>query len=105
MKTPTAMNPNSLGTVSRHGHFRTASKALRGVALALLALPCLLSAQTLQHRYSVVSDASDSVGTANGSVVAPSRGGVAQINNGLQLAGGGGPGFSGYVTLPAGILN
>ena len=27
------------------------------------------------------------------------------INNGLQLAGGGGPGFSGYVTLPAGILN
>ena len=99
------MIQNSLGTVSRQGHFRAASKALRGVALALLALPCLLSAQTLQHRYSFVSDASDSVGTANGTVVAPNGGSSITINNGLPMPGGGGPGFSSYVTLPAGILN
>jgi len=65
----------------------------------------LLSAQTLLHRYSFVSDASDSVGTANGTIVAPKTGGAATISNGLSLPGsGGGFGTSGYVSLPAGIL-
>ena len=59
----------------------------------------------LQHRYSFVSDASDSVGGSNGTVVAPNGGSPATISGGLNLPGGGGPGFSGYVTLPAGILN
>lgn len=59
---------------------------------------------TLLHRYSFVSDASDSVGNANGTIVAPNGGTAVSINHGLTLYGGGGPGYSGYVTLPAGIL-
>jgi hypothetical protein len=58
----------------------------------------------LLHRYSFASDASDSVGGANGTLVPPNGGAAAVINNGLSLAGGGGGGFSGYVTLPSGIL-
>jgi uncharacterized protein YjdB len=66
-----------------------------------------LPAQTLLHRYSFATDASDSVGgsTWNGTIVAPSaNGSAATINNGLMLPGGGGGGFSGYVALPNGIL-
>jgi uncharacterized protein YjdB len=60
----------------------------------------------LLHRYSFVSDASDSVGGANGTIIAPTGvgGSAVTINNGLTLPGGGGGGFSGYVALPAGIL-
>jgi len=61
-------------------------------------------AQTLQHRYSFVSDASDSVGHANGTLVAPNGGSPATTTNGLNLPGGGGGGFSGYCALPSGIL-
>ena len=93
------------GKSARHGFVRIVSKPLFVLTLASLTLPGLLSAQTLQHRYSFVSDASDSVGGANGTVVAPSGGSAVTINNGLTLPGGGGPGFSGYVSLPAGILN
>ncbi|HWF18281.1 MAG TPA: LamG-like jellyroll fold domain-containing protein, partial [Verrucomicrobiae bacterium] len=65
----------------------------------------VLSAQTLLHRYSFASDASDSVGTANGHIVAPNGGSPATISNGLNLPGSGGPfGASGYVSLPNGIL-
>jgi hypothetical protein len=60
--------------------------------------------QLLLHRYSFVSDASDSVGGANGTVVLPNGGTAATIANGLVLPGGGGGGHSGYVTLPSGIL-
>jgi hypothetical protein len=55
----------------------------------------------LLHRYSFVSDASDSVGGANGTIVAPNGGSAASIANGLSLPGVGG---SGYLALPAGIL-
>ena len=41
----------------------------------------------LLHRYSFVSDASDSVGGANGTIVAPNGGGAATIANGLSLPG------------------
>ena len=41
----------------------------------------------LLHRYSFVGDASDSVGGANGTIVAPNGGGAATINHGLMLAG------------------
>ena len=58
----------------------------------------------LIHRYSFVSDASDSVGGANGTVVAASTGTNATISDGLTLPGGGGPGYSGYLTFPSGIL-
>lgn len=90
----------------RHGLARVAVKRLSVLSLSLLALPCLLPAQTLLHRYSFVSDASDSVGGSawNGTVVSPGAGSPATINNGLSLPGGGGGGFSGYVALPNGIL-
>ncbi|HKW28536.1 MAG TPA: LamG-like jellyroll fold domain-containing protein [Verrucomicrobiae bacterium] len=101
------MQPSTNGKSARQRFARVALKHLIALTLAFLALPALLSAQTLQHRYSFVSDASDSVGgpTWNGTVVAPNGGSPASINNGLTLPGGGGPGFSGYVSLPAGILN
>jgi hypothetical protein len=58
----------------------------------------------LLHRYSFVSDASDSVGGANGTIVPPTSGAAATIANGLVLPGSGGGHVSGYVALPAGIL-
>ena len=62
----------------------------------------------LLHRYSFVSDASDSVGgpSWNGAIVPPAGGSAAAIANGLFLPGntGGGYGVSGYVALPSGIL-
>ncbi len=63
-----------------------------------------VSQPVLLHRYSFVSDASDSVGGANGTVVPPNGGTAVTIANGLVLPGGGGGGHSGYVTLPSGIL-
>jgi len=88
--------------LSRFGSLRAVSfKYL--VALLLLALPGLLSAQTLVHRYSFATDASDSVGGANGTLVAPSGGAAATITNGLLLPGGG-VNNNGYVALPSGIL-
>ncbi|MGA2540651.1 MAG: LamG-like jellyroll fold domain-containing protein [Verrucomicrobiota bacterium] len=67
-----------------------------------------VNAPILQHRYSFVTDASDSVGGAawNGTLVPPTTGGPATINNGLSLPGnaGGGNGVSGYVSLPNGIV-
>src|SRR6266478_1488973 len=89
---------------SRHGFARAVSNYLIALALIFLALPGSLSAQTLLHRYSFVSDASDSVGGANGTIVAPNGGSAATISSGLSLPGGGGGGFSGYVSLPSGIL-
>src|ERR1022692_244704 len=59
----------------------------------------------LEHRYSFVSDASDSVGGPawNGTIVAPSGGTAVTIASGLTLPGGGGNN-NGYVALPNGIL-
>ena len=74
------------------------------IALALLlflSLPGLLPAQTLLHRYSFFSDASDSVGTANGILTGSSELPVS-INNGLTLIGGFG---SQVVQLPSGIIS
>lgn len=60
----------------------------------------------LQHRYSFVIDATDSVGGANGTIVAPNGGAPATIHNGLSLPGNTQDtfGYSGYVSLPAGLL-
>jgi uncharacterized protein YjdB len=60
----------------------------------------------LAHRYSFISDASDSVGGSawNGTIVPPNGGSAATISGGLSLPGGGGGGYSGYVALPSGIL-
>ncbi len=91
---------------TRYWFTRTTSKHLLALTLSFFALPCLLSAQTLIHRYSFVSDASDSVGTANGTIVAPGNasGSPVSFNNGLILTGGGGGDYSGYISLPSGIL-
>ncbi|HTR40595.1 MAG TPA: glycoside hydrolase family 2 TIM barrel-domain containing protein, partial [Pseudomonadales bacterium] len=61
---------------------------------------------TLQHRYSFVSDATDSIGGANGTIVAPNGGAAATIHNGLSLPGNTKNvfGYSGYVSLPSGLL-
>ncbi|HEY1786511.1 MAG TPA: LamG-like jellyroll fold domain-containing protein [Verrucomicrobiae bacterium] len=108
MKRTIVMKLKSIGIVARQRKIHAVSKALLGAVLAVVALPCLLSAQTtLQHRYSFVSDASDSVGGSawNGTINGPNGGSSVTFSNGLVLPGGGGPGYSGYVTLPAGILN
>ena len=99
------MKPLRDGSPSRSGRFSAASKRLLVLALASLALPSLLPAQTLQNRYSFATDATDSVGGANGTVVNPNGGSACTFNHGLILPGGGGGGHSGYVTLPSGILN
>lgn len=108
MKTSEATKPSSNGRLSLAGFCQAVPKLLVALALAFLALPSLLSAQTLLHRYSFVSDASDSVGGPawNGTIVAPTTGGAATIANGLTLPGnaGGGFGVSGYVSLPGGIV-
>lgn len=106
MKTSEAIKPRTDGRFSSPGVGHAALKRLIVLVLFVLALPCLLSAQTLLHRYSFVSDASDSVGGPawNGTIVAPNGGTAATINNGLTLPGGGGGGFSGYVSLPNAIL-
>ena len=104
----TNMNVNSRTKLSRNGFARVASFHRIALTLILLGLPGLLPAQTLEHRYSFVSDASDSVGGSawNGTIVAPGNAGgsPATIANGLSLPGGGGGDFSGYVALPSGIL-
>ena len=78
-----------------------AGSASNSVTLTLYTTPT-----NLLHRYSFLSDATDSVGGANGSVVAPSGGAAATINHGLILPGNqvGGYGYSGYVSLPSGLL-
>jgi uncharacterized protein YjdB len=100
------MKRNLKSTFARLGLARLASGHLIALTLIFLSLPSLLQAQTLEHRYSFVSDASDSVGGPawDGTIVPPTAGSPATINNGLSLPGGGGGGFSGYVSLPDGIV-
>jgi uncharacterized protein YjdB len=98
------MTRNLKTTFAWPGLARLAPHHLVALTLIFLGLPCLLPAQTLQHRYSFVSDASDSVGSANGTIVPPTTGTAATISSGLSLPGGGGGGYSGYVSLPSGIL-
>jgi hypothetical protein len=81
---------------------RASSLRLVALTLILLGLPCLLPAQTLQHRYSFTSDASDSVGGANGTLI----GNAYITNDALVLPGGGNSDNpSGYVQLPNGLVS
>ena len=57
----------------------------------------------LEHRYSFVSDASDSVGGANGIIIPPGAGSPATIANGLSLPGGGVEGFRAMWLCPLGF--
>ncbi len=90
----------------RHALARALPLHLLCLIAVFLGLPTLLRAQTLEHRYSFVTDASDSVGGTNwnGTLIAPNGGTAATISGGLTLPGGGGGGHSGYLALPSGIL-
>ena len=89
-------------TLSQSGHGYSVL-----VAGSVASSPAVLTVNPplLQHRYSFVSDASDSVGGSawNGTLIAGSS--PATINNGLSLPGTGTSGTpSGYVALPNGIV-
>lgn len=73
-------------------------KRLITESLALFAVVAYFSAQgaTLTHRYSFTSDASDSVGTADGTL-----NGGASLSNGVVVLDG----SSGYVELPANLVS
>ena len=88
------------------GNYNIVVSNAAGSASNTVTLTVLPQTLTLLHRYSFVSDATDSVGGANGTIVAPSGGAVATINNGLVLPGNrhGNFGYSGYVSLPGGLL-
>src|ERR1700677_2841537 len=89
-------------TISRHGLARVASLQLVALTLIFIGLPCWLPAQTLQHRYSFTSNASDSVGGANGTLI----GNAYITNEALVLPGGGNSDDpSGYVQLPNGRVS
>ena len=95
--TLTAISPGTTTVVAAYGGLYATQ------TVTVLPLPVVLA-----HRYSFVSDASDSVGGPawNGTLVAPNGGAAATISNGLVLPGNtvGGFGHSGYVSLPSGIL-
>ncbi|HEY3861253.1 MAG TPA: LamG-like jellyroll fold domain-containing protein [Verrucomicrobiae bacterium] len=76
--------------------------SIQFIALALVFSPRMGQAQTLEHRYSFTSDASDSIAGANGTLA----GNASISNNALNLPGGGtSANPSGYVTLPNGIVS
>jgi hypothetical protein len=86
-------------TASKFGNIAKIGALTAGALVALSALSA--KAQTIEHRYSFINNANDSVGTANGTLV----GTGATINNGLSLPGTGTSGSpSGYVSLPNGIV-
>jgi hypothetical protein len=100
------MKRNFKTTFARFGLARLAAHHLLALTLIFLSLSCLLQAQTLEHRYSFATNANDSVGTANGTLVQPTSGAAANISNGLYLPGTGTSGNpSGYVSLPNGIVS
>ena len=96
------MKPNINAFWSRHGLAFAAPKLVIALILSLLAMPCLLSAQTLQHEWSFNEPsgsltATDSVVGANITLLGSTSlgGGV------LTLPGGGGN----YAQFPNGILS
>ena len=88
------------------GHYSIVVSNTAGTATNTVTLTVQQPALHLMHRYSFISDASDSVGGANGTLMPPSGGAAAVINHGLFLPGNthGGYGYSGYVSLPGRLL-
>src|SRR5208283_1504124 len=70
-------------------------KRVMAVGLALLGACACLRGQTLVHRYSFVTNANDSVGTANATLVNASI-----STNGVVLNG-----TNAYISLPAGVVS
>jgi hypothetical protein len=89
------------------GNYSIVVSNAAGIASNSVTLTVVTPITTLLHRYRFVSDASDSVGGANGAIVSPAGGTAATINHGLVLPGNtvGGFGYSGYVALPGGLLS
>jgi Concanavalin A-like lectin/glucanases superfamily len=76
-------------------------------AAAALVAGASTSQAALTHRYSFTTDASDSIGGANGTLMnsATVSGGQLQFNNPNQsLGGAGNPDPNGYLVIPANIL-
>src|SRR5271163_4152684 len=89
-------------TLSPYGSAGAVFIHLLGLSLFFLGFSCVLPAQTLQHRYSFTTNASDSVGGANGTLA----GNAYITNNVLELPGGGTSASpQGYVSLPNGIVS
>jgi uncharacterized protein YjdB len=103
---PDVLTVNGSGLITGVGvGSATVSATVGGVTAVSASIT--VSPQTLLHRYSFSNDASDSVGGSvwNGTLVPQGAGTAASITaNSLNLPGGGGGGYSGYVSLPEGIL-
>ena len=102
---PAVLTVNSSGLITGVGvGSATVSATVGGITATSGSIT--VTPQTLLHRYSFTNDASDSVGGPDwdGTLMPQGAGTAATIANGLILPGGGGGGYSGYVTLPAGIL-
>ena len=102
---PSVLTVSSSGLVTGVGVGSATVSAMVGGATGTSG-SITVTPQVLLHRYSFASDASDSVGGANGTLIGASGGAAASITNGLNLPGNqiGGFGYSGYVSLPNGIL-
>jgi len=88
-----SVNVNNMLTTYRPGMVMLSATYLGKTASAMVEVQ---NQAVLTHRYSFTSDASDSVGGANGTLV-----GTAYVTNGqVQLDGGSGD----YVSLPPGLL-
>jgi uncharacterized protein YjdB len=107
---PNVLQVNSSGLVAGIAAGTATVSATVGGVTGTSGTITVTGPQTLLHRYSFVSDASDSVGGSawNGTLVPPgnTNGSPATIDNGLMLPGNtvGGYGYSGYVSFPSGIL-
>jgi uncharacterized protein YjdB len=105
---PGVLTVNSSGLITGVGVGTATVKATIGGVATGNSGSITVTPQTLEHRYSFATDASDSVGGTNwdGTLVAPTTGNAATISNGLVLPGNtvGGFGYSGYVSVPGGIL-
>jgi len=102
---PSVLTVNSSGLITGVGvGTTTVSATINGVTATSGSIT--VTPQTLLHRYSFTNDASDSVGGPawNGTLVPQGAGTAASIAHGLTLPGGGGGGYSGYLSLPSGIL-
>jgi hypothetical protein len=86
---------NSNGVVKAVGAGTTTVTATYGSVAATNSLTVVALPTTLVHRYSFTTDASDSIGGANGTLM-----GDASVSGGQLVLDGGG-----YVSLPAGLIN
>jgi Concanavalin A-like lectin/glucanases superfamily/PEP-CTERM motif len=81
------------------------SKLLGGACALALGMMTVQAGAALTHRYSFTTDATDSIGGANGTLVntATVSGGQLQLNN-PNFTAGTNPDTSGYLSLPPSIL-